>query len=111
MPHNETINELLRGLIESQRQTNLTVEKLAINVNELVIADRERIIKDEHQREINDELLIKIGVVDDRINNIIKDNSPTWIKAKWWHNILDATFKTLLATAVIALATFFYKAK
>lgn len=101
-------NILLQALITSVTETNNNMKELTSNVSELVIADRERVLNDKRQQEINseiresiiksnDELKEKIIATDKKISDTIKENNETWIKSKGIHLWLN---KILIALGV-----------
>jgi len=115
--------EMLKALIlgmESQNRsiekTNEVMQNLSNNVGELVIAERERIIKDERQKEINDELRDAIHATNDNINlqaakidKVIEDWRDTIVRTKRFHAVIDgATMKIIgiLIVAILALLGF-----
>lgn len=95
---------LLQTLITSITETNNSMKELSSNVSELVIADKERILNDKRQQEINIELKEKITTVDKRITDTIKENGETWMKSKGIHLWMNKVIISLGVLISIGLA-------
>ena len=90
--------QLLESLIESNRQTNTSVQKLAESVNELVVIDAARAEREKNQEEKND-----------KYDSFISENREPLARVKrfqgHWDKASDKVF-TLIAIAGLAAAGF-----
>ena len=107
MPQTE---QMMQTLIKSIDRTNDIVQQLSTNVSELVIADRERILNDKRQQEINLSLDKKIDITNDNIKEACKkydksidDNRDTLSRAKRFHGVADKISTGIIAAIVIGL--------
>ena len=113
MPQTE---QMMQTLIKSIDRTNDIVQQLSTNVSELVIADRERILNDKRQQEINLSLDKKIestnGTIKEaciKYDKVIDANRDTLVRAKRFHGIIDKIsiwFYGAMVAGVLALLGF-----
>ena len=109
MPQTE---QMMQTLIKSIDRTNDIVQQLSTNVSELVIADRERILNDKRQQEINLSLEKKIESTNETIKDACKKydtvndaNRDTLVRAKRFHGIVDKISIWFYGAIVIGLLT------
>ena len=109
MPQTE---QMMQTLIKSIDRTNDIVQQLSTNVSELVIADRERILNDKRQQEINLSLEKKIESTNENIkdackkyDDVIDANRDTLVRAKRFHTIADKISIWFFGAIVIGLLT------
>ncbi len=104
--------QMMQTLIKSIDRTNDIVQQLSTNVSELVIADRERILNDKRQQEINLSLEKKIEATNETIkvackkyDDVIDANRDTLVRAKRFHGIIDKISIWFYGAIVVGLLT------
>ena len=104
--------QMMQTLIKSIDRTNDIVQQLSTNVSELVIADRERILNDKRQQEINLSLEKKIEATNETIktactkyDTVIDANRDTLVRAKRFHGIVDKISIWFYGAIVVGLLT------
>ena len=97
----EYSDHTIKALISTIEATNETVKELTRSVQALVGAENQRIIKDEHQQEINQNQA-KIN----EKNSVMWDKSrDTIARAERFHKAFDSVSTKVLALFVISLLT------
>lgn len=105
---NESISESVRANSEVARATNEVVKTLAASVQELVTTERERVLKDKFQQEVNaKQEIVNIGVAAS-----IKDSHDVIVRSKRFFTTFDKVSTgvvSLIVLAVLALLGFSFK--
>ena len=105
----QAIQALIQSVEASNRsieKTNEIVQELSGNVKELVIAEREHMLKLERQEEINSELKAAIDKVDAKIDDQaqkIQQFMPVINRAARMHTLWDSVTSKVIVVLVISI--------
>jgi len=92
-------DQTIRALISSIESTNETVKELTKGVQALVGAENQRIIKDEHQQEVN----AKQTIINNK-NDVLWDKArDTIVRAERFHKTFDSVAVKVSGLIVIAI--------
>ena len=98
----ETIRALIssnESISESVKANSEIVKELAVSVQELVTTERERVLKDEYQKEINDKQTEYNKANDKKWS----DSHDTLVRAKRFHATFDSVTTKVIGLLVIGI--------
>lgn len=96
---NEYSDQTIQALISTIEATNETVKELTRSVQALVSSENQRIIKDEHQQEINAEQ----KAINAKNAELWDDARDTIVRAERFHKAFDSVTVKVSGLVVIAV--------